>query len=244
MGDDGDDGGPGDGGGTGGGGAPSAAITVAADCADGLCRALTGVPVRFENASTGDVRQLRWDFGDGVMSRGAAANHAWSSPGFYEVTLWVSDGTTESTAALKFLVEASEPAGSCRPDGETLCLQDSRYAVGVEWRTADGASGAGKVVREGTNDLRAVLVLRPGRQLGGPHQGPGRLRTERERMGVRRVHHGPRLRDPGDRHGHGRRQGVPQRAGPAGARDHGRDRVPCVRPLTAAGSMAQGAASR
>ena len=135
---------------------------MTADCADGLCRALTGVPLRFENASTGDVRQLRWDFGDGLMSRGAAANHAWSAPGFYEVTLWVSDGATESTAALRFLVEASEPAGSCRPDGETLCLQDSRFSVGVGWWTAGGASGPGKVVREGTNDSGLFWFFDPG----------------------------------------------------------------------------------
>ena len=55
-------------------------------------------------------------------------------------------------AKLVFLVEASDPAGTCLPDAATLCLRDSRFSVGVEWRTAGGASGAGKVVREGTND--------------------------------------------------------------------------------------------
>ena len=118
--------------------------------------------MRFENASIGDVRQLRWDFGDGLMSRDAAANHAWSTPGFYEVTLWVSDGATESTASLKFLVEASEPAGACEPDGETICLQDSRFSVGVEWWTGGGARSAGKVVREGTNDSGLFYFFDPG----------------------------------------------------------------------------------
>ena len=74
------------------------------------------------------------------------------SPGFYEVTLSVSDGTTVSIASQVFLVEASDPAGTCEADAETLCLQDSRYAVGVDWWTADGGSGAASVVHSGTND--------------------------------------------------------------------------------------------
>ena len=74
------------------------------------------------------------------------------APGFYEVTLWVSDGTRESSSSLKFLVEASEPAGTCEADAQTRCLQDSRYSVNVEWWTADGEGGAGSVVHEGTND--------------------------------------------------------------------------------------------
>lgn len=45
-----------------------------------------------------------------------------------------------------------DPAGSCEPDGETLCLQDSRFAVAVEWRKADGERGAGSVAHAGTND--------------------------------------------------------------------------------------------
>ena len=66
-------------------------------------------------------------------------------------TLTVSDGTTESTARHVFLVESSSPAGTCVSDVETLCLQDSRYAVTVDWRTAAG-SGRGSVVHAGTND--------------------------------------------------------------------------------------------
>lgn len=44
------------------------------------------------------------------------------------------------------------PSEPCVADAETLCLQDSRYAVAVEWRTADGRSGAGRAVLDGTND--------------------------------------------------------------------------------------------
>ncbi|MXY16082.1 MAG: PKD domain-containing protein [Acidobacteria bacterium] len=134
-------------------GPPMAAFELAgAACDDELCRALTGTPVRFSDTSTGKVLSRQWDFGDGRTSRSLRVDHSWSSPGFYEVTLSVSDGTTSATASRKFLVEASEPAGTCEPDAQTRCLQDSRYAVSVEWRKADGESGRGEVVYEGTND--------------------------------------------------------------------------------------------
>ena len=133
-------------------GPPKAAYTLTAECAGDLCRARTGLPVTFEDTSTGRVQSRRWDFGDGTGSRNRRIDHAWGEPGFYEVTLSVSDGTTTSTAKQVFLVEASDPAGTCVPDAETLCLQDSRYAVTVEWRTADGRRGPGSVVHEGTND--------------------------------------------------------------------------------------------
>ena len=48
--------------------------------------------------------------------------------------------------------EAAAPLGTCEADAETLCLQDSRYAVSVDWRTADGGSGSASVVHSGTND--------------------------------------------------------------------------------------------
>ena len=168
-----------------GGGVPlKAAMIVNTDCGNGLCRALTGVPVRFKDTSTGNVSERRWDFGDGGSSRGLTTNYAWSAPGFYEVALWVSDGSEESTASLKFLVEASDPAGSCEPDSETLCLRDSRFSVGMEWWTGDGTTGAGKVVYEGTNDsglfyFFVTSAARQARSLRGRSSGtrPGASRS-------------------------------------------------------------------
>ena len=120
--------------------------------AKGLCRARTGEAVTFEDTSSGSVRLRTWEFGDGEMSRRQRAEYAWSAPGFYVVTLRVSDGTTESTASQVFLVEASDPAGTCEPDAETLCLQDSLYQVRAEWWTGDGESSGARVVHAGTND--------------------------------------------------------------------------------------------
>ncbi|MYF97481.1 MAG: PKD domain-containing protein, partial [Holophagales bacterium] len=166
--DDDDDDSGGGGGGTGaaggGGGAapPRAAITTGADCADGLCRARTGTPVTFEDASTGSVRTRTWDLGDDTWpGRNRTVRHAWSEPGFYEVTLRTSNGTGKSTASLTFLVESSDPAGACIADAETLCLQDSRYAVEVDWWTAGSEGGKARVVHAGTNDSGLFWFLDP-----------------------------------------------------------------------------------
>ncbi len=130
---------------------PKADFTLTAECAGDLCRARTGLPVTFEDTSTGRVQSRRWDFGDGTGSRNRRIDHVWAEPGFYEVSLTVSDGTTESIASEVFLVEAGDPAGTCESSAERRCLQDSRYAVTVDWRTAAG-SGRGSVVHAGTND--------------------------------------------------------------------------------------------
>ncbi len=133
------------------GGPPKADFTLTAECAGDLCHARTGLPVTFEDTSTGRVQSRRWDFGDGTGSRNGRIDRVWAEPGFYEVALTVSDGTTESTASEVFLVEAGDPAGTCESSAERRCLQDSRYAVTVDWRTAAG-SGRGSVVHAGTND--------------------------------------------------------------------------------------------
>ena len=133
-----------------------------AECDGESCRAVAGGAVRFLDTSTGRVVSRRWDFGDGRRSGAARAEHSWSEPGFYRVTLVVSDGEVESTASLTFLVEAAVPAGACVADDETRCLGDSRFAVGMEWWTAGGEGGPGKVVREGTNDSALFRFFEPG----------------------------------------------------------------------------------
>ncbi len=146
----------GSGGGSGGAGeAVRASFTLDAPCADGLCRARTGVPLSFLDRSSGAVTSRTWNLGDGTTSRSRSLEHAWSVPGFYTVSLTVSGQGPSSTVSRKVLVEAADPVGACAADGETLCLQDSRFSVKMDWWTehgADGERGAGKVVHEGTND--------------------------------------------------------------------------------------------
>ena len=121
-------------------------------CGKELCRTLTGTPVSFVDTSNGNVAERRWSFGDGTGSDLWSPTHAWSSPGYYAVTLTVSYGSNSDSATRTVLVEAAASVGSCRTDAETLCLRDSRFEVKMDWRTAAGESGAGRVVHAGTND--------------------------------------------------------------------------------------------
>ena len=49
-------------------------------------------------------------------------------------------------------VAAATSAGTCVSDDETMCLQDSRFEVRVDWWTGAGRSGPGSVDPAGTND--------------------------------------------------------------------------------------------
>ena len=131
---------------------PAAQFALSADCGDDLCIVRTGAEVTFRDRSSGTVAGRSWDFGDGFRSIERDSEHSWSSPGFYRVDLVVSGLGVESTASRDILVVASDRAGSCEPDGETLCLQDSRYTVVVDWWNGDGKGGSGSVVHAGTND--------------------------------------------------------------------------------------------
>ncbi|MCY3966707.1 MAG: PKD domain-containing protein [Acidobacteria bacterium] len=133
---------------------PMASFAVeGVDCGLELCRAVTDQVVRFVDRSSGAIQSWRWDFGDGVgATYTATADHEWLEPGFYDVKLRVSDGVRESETSRTFLVEASDPAGTCEPDHETLCLGDSRYRVRARWRTGGDAEGQASVAHAGTND--------------------------------------------------------------------------------------------
>ncbi|MCY3968691.1 MAG: fibronectin type III domain-containing protein [Acidobacteria bacterium] len=138
-----------------------ASFLVDTPCEEDLCRTLTDAPVSFVDTSSGNVTEWRWSFGDGATSNLRSPTHAWSTPGFYDVTLTVNDGSSSDSATRTVLVEAAEPAGSCRFDDETLCLRDSRFEVKADWWSADGESGPGRVVDAGTNDSGLFRFFAP-----------------------------------------------------------------------------------
>ena len=132
---------------------PVAFFTVNTPCTDGLCSARAGESVVFTDTSLGTVARRSWDFDtSGSRPSGKSVTHTWLSPGFYGATLTVDGAGADSTLSRMFRVDAASPAGSCVPGPETVCLQDSRYEVEVEWQDGDGAPHAARVVHAGTND--------------------------------------------------------------------------------------------
>lgn len=161
-------GGPGAPGGGGGGGAPAtptppgtdplapSATPLKArflpDCfEEGACRAVVGENVLFEDMSEGRATRRRWDFGDGANSARRVVSHAWSDPGFFIVTLEMTNGRDASSESRTFLVESASPRGTCEPDAFTRCLGHSRFAVRVDWWARDG-SGRARVVEVGGDE--------------------------------------------------------------------------------------------
>ncbi len=141
---------------------PAASFDFGAPCAGSeLCRTVTGEPVTFVDESDSSAREWTWDFGDGTTSRLRSPVHSWSTPGFYEVVLTVSDGSGSSSASRTVFVEAASPAGTCAADGETRCLRDSRFEVTAEWWSLDGDSGRAAVVPVGTNDSGLLSFFGP-----------------------------------------------------------------------------------
>ena len=135
------------------GNAMRADFTMAPRCDLDPCRVWTGAPVLFTDLSPGTVRSRRWDLGDGAASTARSLAHAWRTPGFYEVSLTVSDGARESAATRVFLVEADQPQGACAADERTRCLRDSRFAVTATW-SAGGEDGT----RDGSEERNATVV--------------------------------------------------------------------------------------
>ena len=140
---------------------PKAFFQLDIPCDEQLCRTFPGTPVSFVDTSFGLVAKRRWNFGDGATSILHSPTHAWSSPGPYTVTLTVSNRSGQDSAAREVLVEAARPAGPCRADAETLCLRDSRFEVKMDWWSAAGESGAGRVVDAGTNDSGMFRFFNP-----------------------------------------------------------------------------------
>ena len=141
---------------------PEASFRLDIPCGDELCRALAGARVSFADTSSGNVTRWRWSFGDGAESDLRFPTHVWSSPGYYDVTLTVREGATRPSSATRtVLVGPATPAGACRADAETLCMQDSRFEATMEWRTAGGESGAGQAVHAGTNDSGLFYFFDP-----------------------------------------------------------------------------------
>lgn len=86
---------------------------------------------------------------------------SWSEPGFYTVTLTVSGAGAGSAASVVVRVAAAAPAGNCAADESTSCQGDSRYAVRVEWWTADGEPRTARIARAGTNDSGLFYFFAP-----------------------------------------------------------------------------------
>ena len=70
----------------------------------GLCTTDPGKAVTFTDASTGNIVSRNWDFGDGGTATGTTVTHTYTSPGTYQMTLTISDGTKTNSSTRTIVV--------------------------------------------------------------------------------------------------------------------------------------------
>jgi PKD repeat protein len=108
-----------------------------------------GLPVSFQDSSTGSPSGWNWDFGDSGSGGSNASSqqnptHTFSAPGTYTVTLAAGNlAGTGTTTRQVVVVGAANP---CTPDATSLCLNGGRFRVTASWQRQNGTTGAGAAV--------------------------------------------------------------------------------------------------
>ncbi len=101
-----------------------------------------GVPVVFEDRSSGPVSEWEWSFGDGATSSKQSPTHAFAAPGEYPVTLRVRGAGTEDTYEERLKVRALVAGMEYQPRspkvGEEIRLFDTSLGSPTRWRWAFG----------------------------------------------------------------------------------------------------------
>jgi len=102
---------------------------------------------------------FQWNFGDGTVDGQKTVSHAFSQPGNYRVSCNVSNGAQTVTLSQNITISSSQ-SQSCRPGSTTLCLNNGRFKVGVNWRDYQGQTGQGQAVPL-TNDTGYFWFFSP-----------------------------------------------------------------------------------
>lgn len=124
-----------------------------------------GQAVSFDgSASTGELIDWVWDFGDGADGSGETASHTYAQPGTYTVELMVAafgqgcpQGICRDTATRQITVGDGGNTGNCVPDDETLCLLDGRFQVSAHWRRSNGQTGVAHVYESFAGDRTGMF---------------------------------------------------------------------------------------
>jgi PKD repeat protein len=51
----------------------------------------------------GKIVKWYWEFGDGATGNGQKTSHAWTDPGTFEITLWVTDDKSQQASVTKVI---------------------------------------------------------------------------------------------------------------------------------------------
>ncbi|MEO1060014.1 MAG: PKD domain-containing protein [Actinomycetota bacterium] len=138
------------------------------------------------SASTGEVAEHRWDFGDGATAEGAAVTHSYAEPGTYTATLVVADGAGQPSQPASVTIVVTQPeeprpepvaAISASPtrgvaplvvsfDGSASSgdVAEYRWDFGDGGASATGVTASYRYERPGTYEATLVVVDADGRR--------------------------------------------------------------------------------
>ncbi|KAA0254933.1 PKD domain-containing protein [Acidobacteria bacterium ACD] len=132
------------------GGCPGGSSTCTLTCSHAVPSSATaGASVTFSATSTATgctgATTYDWDYGD-LSAHGTTATttHTYSAPGTYSWTLTVTAGGQTCTRTGQVVVSGG--ASACTADGQTLCLNQSRFRVKATYRDYGGNSGNAQAV--------------------------------------------------------------------------------------------------
>jgi len=82
-------------------------VPPVADFSFGPAEPTVGQPVAFDaspSSDDGEIVSYYWEFGDGQAAEGTSVTHAFPQPGTFEITLWVTDDTEQTSSVTKEIV--------------------------------------------------------------------------------------------------------------------------------------------
>ncbi|UCG69437.1 MAG: PKD domain-containing protein [Thermoplasmata archaeon] len=113
----------------------------------------------------GFIVSYEWDFGDGNFGSGITTTHVYTIPGFYNVTLTVTDNESSKGYDIVFVIvedgqppENQPPVAVAEPDIQTIFIGGTAlfsgngsydpdgYIVSYEWDFGDGTNGSGVTI--------------------------------------------------------------------------------------------------
>ncbi len=127
-----------------------------------------GQTVSFVSRSTNDPTSVQWSFGDGAEATGTRAQHSWTRPGTYRVTLTVANDAGRDSTSVQvvvgpsidppvadFTVSATEVSVG---EAVTLTSLSTNDPTRLVWRFGDGTNTRGESVRKSWSEPGSYTV--------------------------------------------------------------------------------------
>ncbi len=111
-----------------------------------------GEATQFTSTSTGQPNSFQWNFGDGQNGTGQSANHTYTQPGTYHVTLTVQSASGCSDQITQVVTVNALPTSNftatsvCQGNPTQFTSTSTGQPNSFQWNFGDGSTGTGQTV--------------------------------------------------------------------------------------------------